>query len=154
MEEMQRKLRDELDAIRQSWGSRIGSGSVAPKYDFSRLGPIRRFAQAATGRNATRVETVYEHLQQEIHDWQAQAGENEHLVVLAATGMGETIQVGNISFRNPDLLILEGVDDANQRARILAPAGAAQLVMKIVKTEPGTPQPSVAFQFGGQQEAG
>src|SRR3989337_542689 len=132
MEEMQRKFRDELDAIRQSWGARLGSGSTVPRYDFSRLPPFQRIARAAGG-HATRAEMIYEHLQEEIRQWQAQAGEGEYLVGFAGATPVDMIQVGNISYRNPDLLILEGVDDAGQRTRILAPAGTVQLIMKIVK---------------------
>jgi hypothetical protein len=152
MEEMQRKFRDELDAIRQSWGARLGSGSVTPRYDFSRLPPFQRIARAAGG-HATRAEMIYEHLQEEIRHWQAQAGNDEYLVVSAGATPVDIIQIGNISYRNPDLLILEGVDDTGQRTRILAPAGTVQLVMKIVKAKGEESEPSVAFQFGGQQES-
>src|SRR5687768_13163572 len=142
MEEMQRKFRDELDAIRQSWGARLGSGSVTPRYDFSRLPPFQRIARAAGG-HGTRVEMIYEQLQEEIRHWQAQAGNDEYLVVSAGATPVDIIQIGNISYRNPDLLILEGVDDTGQRTRILAPAGTVQLVMKIVKAKGEESEPSV-----------
>ena len=152
VEEMQRRLRDELDIIKQSWGSRLGTGSSAPKYNFTRLAPFKRIASGAgTGRNASRVETLYEHVQEEIGAWQAQVGEGEYLAVLFITARGDMVQVGNISYRNPDLLIIEGVDDADQRSRILAPAGSVQLIMKIMKAGPDAASPSTDFQFGGQQ---
>jgi len=152
VEDMQRRLRDELDTIKQSWGSRLSSGSIAPKYNFTRLAPFQRMAHGAgTGRNATRVETLYEHLRDEISTWQTQVGEGEHLAVLFITPSGDVVQVGSISYRNPDMVIIEGVDDADQRSRILAPAGTIQLVMKIMKAGPDAANPSTDFQFGGQQ---
>lgn len=155
MEEMQRRFRDEFDAIKQSWGSRSGTGSAGLKYDFSKLPPFQRIAHGAgTSRNASRAETLYEHVQDEIRAWQAQAGDGEFLTVQFVTTRGDVIQVGNISYRNPDLLILEGVDDTNQRSRVLAPAGAVALIMKIVKAEPGASPPSIAFQFSGQETTG
>lgn len=150
MEEMQRKLRDELDAIKQSWGARLGSGPVGPLYNFSRLAPFQRVAPG-TSRNASRVETLYEHLQEEISAWQAQVGADEHLVVLFMTTGGDVFQVGSIGYRVPDLLVIEGVDASNQRSRILAPAGTAQLLMKIMTSSPDTAQPATDFEFSGPQ---
>ena len=150
MEEMQRRLRDEIDTIKQSWGSRVGTGTVAPKYNFSRLAPIRRFAQGA-GRSVSRVEMLYEHLQEEVANWQAHAGADEFVTVLYITARGDVVQVGSIGYRTPDLLVIEGVDDTNQRTRVLVPAGTAELMLKIMKAAPDAAGPSTDFVFSGEQ---
>ncbi len=152
MEEIQQRFRDQLDEMKRVWQPRLGLGSIAPKYSFSGLSAMQRVARNTASRpNRTRVETLYEHLQEEITALRAQAGENENLVVLVATTEGDVIQVGTIGYRNPDLLILDGLDDANHRTRVLAQAGSVQLTMKIVTTPPDAPKPEIDFLFIGDQ---
>lgn len=152
MEDIQQRFRDQLDEMKRAWQPRLGMGSTAPKYNFSRLAAVQRIARGVTpGRNKTRVETLYEHLQEEINTLRNQAGENEYPVVLVSTGQGETIQVGSIGYRNPDLIIFDGLDDSNQRTRTLAPAGVVQLTMKIITVAADAPKPEVDFLFTGVQ---
>lgn len=152
MEDIQQRFRDQLDEMKRVWQPRLGMGSTAPKYNFSRLAAVQRIARGVTpGSNKTRVETLYQHLQDEINTLRGQAGENEHPVVLFATGQGDSIQVGSIGYRNPDLIIFDGLDDSNQRTRVLAQAGAVQLVMKLVTVAADAPKPEVDFLFTGMQ---
>jgi hypothetical protein len=148
MEDMQRRFRDELDAMKQRWGGALTLQRVTPKYSFAGLGSIQRLTRA-TGRNATRVEVLYEHLQEEFATLGSQAGEGEYPVALYGTGDGDVVQVGSIGYRNPDLLVIEGVDEANQRTRVLAQAGSAQFVLKLVKAAPDANKPATDFTFMG-----
>lgn len=152
MEDIQQRFRDQLDEMKRVWQPRLGMTSTAPKYNFSRLAAVQRIARGVTpGRNKTRVETLYEHLQDEINTLRSQAAENEYPMVLFSTGQGDAIQVGSIGFRNPDLIIFDGLDESNQRTRILAQAGAVQLTMKIVTVAADAPKPEVDFLFTGLQ---
>lgn len=152
MEEIQQRFRDQLDEMKRVWQPRLGMGSIAPKYDFSRLSAMQRVARnIAPGGNRTRVETLYGHIQEEINTLRSQAGEGEKLVVLLASTGGDVIQVGTIGYRNPDLLIVDGLDDSNHRTRVLAQAGAVQLTMKLVTMPAGTPEPEIDFLFIGDQ---
>lgn len=151
MEDIQQRFRDQLDEMKRVWQPRLGIGSIAPKYDFSQLSSVQRIARGVVpGKNKTRVETLYEHLQDEINALRSQAGESEFPVVLFSASQGDVIQVGNIGYRNPDLIILDGLDESNQRTRVLAQAGAVQLTMKLVAAAAAA-KPEVDFLFTGNQ---
>jgi hypothetical protein len=150
MEEVQRRIREGIDEVKRDWQPKLAGSSTAPKFNFSKLAAVPRAARSiVTGRNLTRVETLYTHIQEEIDTLRGQLSANEQPVVLFPTGLGATIQVGSIGYRNPDLLIVEGLDDNNQRTRILAQAGSAQFVLRVVSVAADAQQPAADFQFSG-----
>jgi len=150
VEEVQRRIREGIDEVKRDWQPKLTGSAGAAKFNFSRLAAVPRAARSVVaGRNLTRVETLYMHIQEEIDTLRSQLGENEQPVVLYPVGNGSMIQVGNIGYRNPDLIVLDGLDESNQRTRVLAPAGAVQLTIKVVQATPETPQPATDFQFSG-----
>jgi hypothetical protein len=62
--------------------------------------------------------------------------EDEELMVLFRSGP-ETIRVLEIIVPSPAVLVLAGVDEANNTTRVVASAEAAQLVCKVMKVASG-----------------
>lgn len=85
------------------------------------------------------ADTFYEHLKHHVEETEKELAEDEQLAVVYRDSVGQSFVVRDISYHNPNLIILYAQDANENECSILAHMNTVQLVLIRVKVKEAKP---------------
>ena len=102
---------------------------------ISTPGPQRYYAKMV-------AERIHQHIQSILKDLK----DDEDLSVTVPLANGTEIAADFFGYRNPNLIIVAGLDHHSDRVTVLVPHTSIQIVIRVVKKEPGKTKSLIGFQ--------
>lgn len=91
------------------------------------------------------ADTHFNRLEQAIKRAEADLKENQQLLVLYCDRSGQLVQVLNLGYHNPYLIVLHGIDSVNNKCTVLAHMESLELVIKIISLENSHDRRTIGF---------
>jgi hypothetical protein len=96
--------------------------------------------------DANMADWYQERIEEQISDYLDELKNGEKLAVSVILNNGQQIQPTWFGYHNPNMLIIDGVDENQRNVRILVPHTSTQILMTVVPEDTSDDYPRIGFQ--------